>query len=200
MKIWFGIFLGLILAILVSSIKINVMYLTKQKKSLKIRFNVKIGLYLFGFIKIVGISLKEDGIHFLCFTFPYNKMKIDKDSMKFLKNFSLLNILHLLNINLKKFHVDLRIGTENMMLTVFLVFAISTFLSILCAKNRKQINLEKYDYKIRPIYHQNQISFEIATIISISMCNILKTILFARRQTKKKKQDKFYASKIPIKI
>ena len=200
MKLLIGIFLGLILAFLTSKLKINIRYLKKEKNSFKIKFNVNLGLYLFGFIKILGISLKEDGVHFLCFRFPYNKMKIDTDSMKILKEFSIWNFLKSLKIRFEKFHLNLKIGTEDMMFTVFLVFALSTFLSILSAKNRKQINLKKFYYKITPIYQVNQLSFEASSQISIQIWNILKSLKTLSESTNEKKEHKVHGKKVPLKI
>lgn len=200
MKVLIGIFLGLILAFLTSKFKINIRYLNKEKHSFSVKFNVNLGIYLFGFIKILGISLKEDGMHFLCFRFPYNKMKIDADSMKILKEFSVWNFLKSLKIKLEKFNLNLKIGTEDMMLTVFLVFALSTFLSILSAKARKQINLKNYYYKITPIYEVNQLSFLFSSQISIKIWNILKSLKSLNETANEKKEYKVHVKKVPLKI
>lgn len=200
MKIWLGIFLGLILIMLATHLKINVMYLTKQKKSLKIHFKINFGLYLFGLIKIAGISLKEDGIHFLCFKFPYNKMKIDKDSMKVLKDFSISNLLKSLHLKLEQFHLNLKIGTEEMMLTMFFVFAISTFLSILLAKNCKPTKSKNYDYKITPVYNQNQLSFEFSSKISMKTFHVIQMLILIKQNIKKKKEKNVQTKRVLIKI
>lgn len=200
MKVWIGIFVGLILAFLTSKLKMNIKYLEKNKNMLKIHFNINLGLYLFGFIKILGISFKEDGIYFLFFQFPYNKMKIDADSVKILKEFSVWNFLKSLQIKLEKFHLNLEIGTEDMMLTVFLVFALSTFLSIFSAKNKKQINSKKYYYKITPIYQTNHLSFELSSKISIRIWNLLKSLKSVNESTNDKEEHNVHGKKVPIKI
>lgn len=200
MNILISIFFALILIFLVSKVKINIKHLQKYQKSLKIHFNVNLGVYLFGFIKIFGVTLKEDGIHFLFFRFPYNKIKIDKKSIKTVKEFSIIDILKSLNLKLDKFYINLNIGTENVMLTVFTVFIISTFLSIVSSKNRKQINFKNYYYKITPIYNSNEFIFYTSMQISIKILNIIKTLVSINKNTKKRKQYNFHINKSPIKI
>lgn len=200
MNIFISIFFALILIILTSKFKINIKYLQKDQKSLKIHFNVNLGMYLFGFIKIFGITLKEDGIHFLIFRFSYNKIKIDKESIKMVKEFSILDILKSLNLKLEQLNINLNIGCENVMLIVFTVCIISTFLSILSSKNRKQINFKNYYYKITPIYNSNELSFYTSMQISMKILNIIKTLLSTNKNTKKHKQYNFHINKSPIKI
>lgn len=188
MKIWLGVFLGLILIILATHLKINVIYLTKQRKSFKIQFHVNVGLYLFGVIKIAGISFKEDGIYFLGFTLPYNKIKIHKDSIKILKDFSINNLLKSLHLKLEQFHLNFKIGTEEMMLTVFLVFVISTFLSILLSKSCNPMKIKNYDYKITPVYNQNYLSFEFSSKISMKTFHVIQMLTSIKQNAKKKER------------
>ncbi len=200
MKLLIGIFFSLILAFLTSKLKINVLYLQKEKNSFPISFKVKIGFYLFGFVKLFGIIFQEDGFHVLCFSFPYNKLKIDQDSIKILKDFSVVDFFKLLNMKLDKLNFQLKIGSEDMILTVFSVFAISTFLSILSAKNRKQINLKNFYYKITPVYHTNLLDFKISLKISIKISHIIRTLSFIKKRPKQTKDYHFHIRKVPIKI
>lgn len=199
MKIWISIFFILIIGIVTSKFKINTVNLQKEKNSFKIKLNIKLGFYLFGFIKIVSLQFKEDGIYFLFFRFPYKLLKIEKDSLKILKDFSVINFLKSLHIKLDQLNVNLKIGSEDMILTVFSVFAISTFLSILSAKNRKQINLKHYYYKITPIYHTNVLSFQISSKISINTYHLIKAFPSASKSNKSRKEYQIHVKKVPLK-
>lgn len=189
MKILSCIFFVVILLYMTSKLKINIRSLTKQENSLKIQFRVNVGIYLLGVIKVFGISFKEDGIHFLCFHFRYPNVKIDKESMKMFKKFSIIDILKMLKIKLDKFHFNLQIGTEDIMLTVFFVCVISTMLSILSAQNAKSINLKNYDYQIAPIYNKNALSFRNSSQISFSIPRLFKTIALLKKQNKLKQEN-----------
>lgn len=189
MKILICIFFVVVLVYLTSKLKINVQSVTKQENWSKIKFHVNVGIYLLGFIKIFGISFKEDGIYFLCFHFAYPSVKIDKESMKMLKKFSIIHILKMLKIKLNRFHFYLQIGTEDVMLTVFFVYVISTMLSILLARNAPNINLKNYNYQIVPIYNKNALSFRNSAQISLPISCLLKTIVLARKQNKLKQEN-----------
>ncbi len=198
MKILISIFFILIIGIFTSKFKVNTIYLEKQKNSLNIKFNIKLSFYLFGIIPIIGIQFKEDGIYFLCFKFPYKLLKIEKDSLKILKDFSVINFLKSLHLKLDQLNINLKIGSEDMILTVFSVFAISTFLSILSAKHRKQINLKQYHYKITPIYNTNILSFQISSKLSIKTYHLIKAFRSASKSNKKDNQ--IHIKKVPVKI
>jgi hypothetical protein len=196
MKIFIGILFFLILISWTLKLKINIHHLYKDKNSLKVYFNVNVGIYLLGVIKIFGISFKEDGIYFLSIKIPYNKISIGKESKKILKEMPIMNTLKFLNLKIDKFKFILEVGSENMMLTVFSVFAISTFLSILSAKCAKQINLKHYYYQVTPAYNTNTLSFKSSAIISMRISNILKAIIFANNHTKK--TYKVHIKKVPV--
>ena len=158
------IFFVVILVYMTSKLKINIQSLTKQENSLKIKFRVNVGIYLLGVIKVFGISFKEDGIHFLFFKISYREMKIDQ---KMVKEISVWKLLKSLHPKFEQFAFHLKIGSEDVMLTVFSVFAISTFLSMVSAQNRKQINQKNYCYEIMPIYGKNALSFQASSQISM---------------------------------
>lgn len=198
MKILISIFFILIIGIFTSKFKVNTIHLEKQKNSLNIKFNIKLGFYLFGIIKTIGIQFKEDGIYFLCFKFPYNTLKIDKDSMKLIKDFSVINFLKSLHLKIDQLNINLKIGSEDMILTVFSVFVISTFLSILSAKHRKQINLKQYYYKITPIYNTNVLTFQISSKFSMKTYHLIKAFISASKANKKDNQ--IHVKEVPVKI
>ena len=200
MKILIGIFFILILAFLTLKLKINVKWIEKEKNSLKIKFNINLGLYFAGIIKILAISLKEDGVHFLCFRFPYNIVKMDKDSMKILKDFPVFKMLKSLNLKLEQLYFDLELGCEDMIFTTFSVFAISTIVSILFAQQAKQISPKKFHYQIAPVYNTNTLRFRISTKICVKISNLLKILSSLQKYRKIKKQNKISMKKVPIKI
>lgn len=192
MKILICIFLVVIFTGLTSQLKINIRSLTKQKNLPKVQFHVNVGIYLLGFIKIFGISLQENGIQFLGFHFAYPSVKIDQESMKMFKKYSVRELFQSLNIKLNQFDFTMQVGTEDVMLTVFLVTVISGVLSVWSAKNAGNINLKNYHYQITPVYNENRLSFRGSSQISLTMFHFVKTIILLKKQ-KQGKQEKHFA-------
>ena len=199
MYLGISIFFVILLAFWTSKVKICIQNFSKNQAFSKIHFHVKLGFYLFGFIKIGSIRLRENGIFLFGFRFAYNKLKINKDSIKMVTQISVLEVLKSLHLKLEHLKIDLKIGCEDVMLTVFLVFAISTFLSIFGIQNRKQIKREHFHYQITPIYNRNFLDFELSSQISLKMYDFIKTVLSIQKFTKPKKQP-FFLKKVPMKI
>ena len=176
MKIFISSLFVLILAFFTSKFKIKVMYLKKDKKQLKIDFNVKLGIYLFGFIKIFSVLLKNDGIHFLFFRISYNRIKFDKNSFKSIKNYSIFNITNDLKLSLESFNLKTEIGISSIVATVLFVVLISNMICFVTSSTFKKINFKKYYYKIYPVYNSNLLEFELKTEISIKIYNLVKTL------------------------
>lgn len=188
MKILVGIFLVLCLSLITSKFKINVVSLQKERCSKKVDFDVNIGLYLLGIVKILSIHLKKEGIYFFGWSIPYKNLQMNNFKMKDLKITSILEFLKILDFKLNEFKIDLKIGTEDVLFTVFSVFAISTFLSVFFAKNRKKVNQKKCNYCIVPVYNSNELSFRISLKLSLNMVNFIK-VFFIQKQNLQVKQN-----------
>ena len=187
MKILVSIFFVLFLSLITSKLKINIVSLQKEKSSKKVDFDVNVGFYLGGIIKILSVHLKKEGIYFFGWSIPYKNLQMDNLKMKDFKITSILEFLKTLDFKLNQFKVDLKIGTEDVLLTVFSVFAISTFFSLFFAKNRKKINQKNYTYRVVPIYNSNELSFRISLKLSINMVNLAK-VFFTQKQRLQAKQ------------
>lgn len=190
MKILISIFFVVFLLLITSKVKIKVVSLQKERNSKKIDFDVNLGFYLLGFIKVVNIHLKKDGIYFLCWSIPYQNLKMTNLKVKDFKILAILEILKILKVQLNEFKIDLKIGTEDVLLTVFSVFAVSTFLSIFFAKNRKKVNPKNYYYHVVPIYNSNELSFKLSLKLSINMIDFVKVFLVQKQKLRENKDLK----------
>ena len=89
-------------------------------------------------------------------------------------------------IDLKKIKLDLKVGTEDYVLTSYIVAIISILISNILPhiiRNKKQINEEKYNYKILPIYSKNNLyKIELDCIINAKMGNIIYVIYLIKRR------------------
>lgn len=190
MKILISIFFVVFLLLITSKVKIKVVSLQKERKSKKIDFDVNLGFYLLGFIKVVNIHLKKDGIYFLCWSIPYQNLHMTNLKVKDFKILAILEILKILKVQLNEFKMDLKIGTEDVLLTVFSVFAVSTFLSIFFTQNRKKVNSKNYYYHVVPIYNSNELSFKLSLKLSINMINFVKVFLVQKQKLRENKDLK----------
>ncbi len=187
MKILISIFFVVFLILVTSKVKINILSLQKDRSSKKVDFDINVGLYLLGIVKILSVHLRKEGIYFLGWSIPYKNLPIDNLKMKDFKMTFVLEFLKILDFRLNEFKVELKIGTEDVLLTAFSVFVISTFFSIFFAKNRRKINQKNYNYHVVPIYNSNELSFRISLKLSINLINLIKA-LFSQKQKRQVKQ------------
>lgn len=141
--------------------------------------DVNVYLYLFKIIKILKIKIKNENIVILGFKIPSKKI------LKFEKNNIYENLINLKNnykkirfdnikLKLKKFDMKLKIGTENVIATSFVVFAFSTIITYFLKLVIDKYNSNKYNYIIEPIYvNQNNISLDLESEIKIETKNLI---------------------------
>lgn len=197
MKIFICVLVVFFILFFSSRLRLNLKYFEKTNFSFNIKFHANVGLYLFGFIKVFGISFKEDGIHFLFFKIPYKKFKVDKSNMK--KYISKENFKNL-KPRIEKMNLKLNIGIEDVGLTVFLVFTISTFLSVLSARYRNQINMKNYNYQIIPNYNVNTFGVKLSFKVSENILNLIKTVILFNKIKKQKNTYSKYILQNPLRI
>lgn len=183
-----------------SHLKLNLKYLEKHSFTSKLKFDVNIGLYLFGFIKLFGLNFKEDGIHFLFCKIPYKKIEIDKNNIKSMKKYTAKDSFKYLNPKIEKMNLKLNIGVEDVRFTVFFVFVFSTFLSVVTAKYRTQINMKNYNYEIISNYNVNTLNFKFSFKISEKVVNLARTLILLNKIRKNEKIHEKYITRKPLQI
>ena len=191
MKIFIYLLVVFFILFFSSRLKLDLKYFEKNSISSELRFHANVGLYLFGFIKIFGINFKEDGIHLLFFRIKYKKFEFNKNNMK---NYISKDNLKNLNPKIEKLDLNLNVGIEDVMLTAFLIFTIATFVAVLSAKYRNQINMKNYNYRIIPSYNVNMLGIKLSCKISENILNLIKTImLFNKIKQRKNIRSKYIA-------
>lgn len=138
-------------------------------------YRVIISLCLFDKIKWFGIHLNSAKMKKM-----YSKMQLEKMDLKKLeKNFKFedLKIMKELKVEISYFKLNVKIGTEDAILTSFIVFIISTIISMLLPHTIKKYEKNKYYYEIMPLY-QNANIYEIKfdSIIKVKMVHIINVI------------------------
>lgn len=133
----FLIFLILCLVIRINVKEIKISNIENGNKIGKVEktYNAFVELFLFGKIKIAKISLNENTAKKLNLKEKLENVKNDakdiKNDLEIFKSIKTLNIIKKLKVTIETFNLYGEIGSENAMLTAFLVASISSLLRYL---------------------------------------------------------------------
>lgn len=196
MAIVFFIILFLILCIILivfSTIKIDIQKLSLNNEKLidKFEYCFFIELYFLNKIKFFSLMFDKEKIQKLnqkmnietkIKQVNFNKVKKDLPSRKELKE-----AVKKLHINLDEFHLNVQIGTSDVIITSAIVAGIASALGFILAKVIDYYNSEKYRYEIIPVYkNKNMVNLSFDCIIKVKMIHIISIIytLVSKRKEK----------------
>ena len=138
-------------------------------------YKIKISLYLFGKIKWVSIKIDDRKLKN-----KYKKIILDTIYLKeFGQNFKSEDFKYIKTLQPKISHLNFKVklGTEDAVLTSFIIFAISTIISILLPYRIKKYDKDKYYYQILPLYiNKNVYEIKLDCIIEVKMVHIINII------------------------
>lgn len=173
----------------------------------KNNYEIKIGLYLYGKFKVIGVTIEEDGIKFLGFKFRYETLKqtkfyqdmIKKDAIELDKQV-LKNNIKLLAMRFEKVNLNVKLGTESTLITSFLTFAVSTIISFILQKGIAKYSPQKHKFIITPLYeNRDNIAIYLELIASFKFINIVKVLIELNNLSKKEHiKNKFEFKEIKI--
>lgn len=197
--LFFCVILGLvlltILILICSTIKFNIAKLNisnledGSKKKLEKDIQFFFELYLFGKIRIAKINLNNDTFSKIKnkTKFDFSRFKNIKRDKKMLKNIKVSKVLDILNPEFQDTDLDLKLGTEEVMATVFAVAFISTILGIVF----RNANQEKVSFKVMPLYQfGNSINLHLNCIIKVKMVHIIHVIIYLIKEGKVIKSER----------
>lgn len=195
----FLIILFFVLGLVFSKIKINVKKLDFKmfrNELFEKDYLVNIGIYLFGKIKVFGITFKDNNMQFMGKNLNLENIK----RSKFYKNFEQSDIKDLdrktiidkiknLNLRFEKFNLDLSLGTDSTLITSFLIFAVSTIISLIVKKGVSKYNPKKHRFIITPRYENcNLANIYLECILSVKTTNIVKIFMYINKISKDKER------------
>lgn len=185
---FFVVFLTfLVLGIYFSKLKIvvkKIEFEMNEKVKSKKDYEIKVGIYLFGIIKVFGIVLEENNLRFLNFKIPYRKLKrtkiynqmIKKDAIE-LDNKILKDKIRILDMKFEKLNLNMKFGTDSTLITSFLTFIVSTLVSFVIQKSVTKYKPNKHKFIITPMYeNRNSIKIFLELIASFKLRNIIKVL------------------------
>ncbi len=184
------LFLCIILAIIIIIFSLKFKITIKQLKISNEIENTPIvktliataGIYFLGKFKIYGKEINKDDIEKM-----KNSKRMKKIKSKFLKKENMngkkinikteKNVINRLKPKLEEFDLDLRLGTEDVVLTSFLICIVAIIISMLLSKSIEKYDENKYKYKVIPNYdNKNSIRIVLSGILSIKLVNIINMI------------------------
>ena len=166
----------------------------KNKKEQRASYVIKISLNIFNNIKWLWISLDSKKVKKLVSKIP------EIDIKKIESDFTLedIKVLKKLYLNVSKFKLYAILGLENPIATAFLVAILSSSISIAIPRFIKKWNKANYEYKIKPIYNnQNLYKIRLNCIIELKIVHIINVIYILIKKGKSDKNERTASNRKP---
>ena len=186
------ILLTIIIVLIFSKIQVEIenfrLNLPKNKnKILNDTFLFKIKLVIFGTLPIINLKINREKLKKLENNLKDKKIKLDINKIGKQITKENINDAKKLQMHIEKIKLKINFGTENTILTSFLVPIISTIWSIVLTK--KRVKEEKQRLEINPIYNKgNLVNIVFEGIFEIKMIHIIKVIC---AKIKKRRVEKY---------
>ena len=186
------ILLTIIIVLIFSKIQVEIenfrLNLPKNKnKILNDTFLFKIKLVIFGTLPIINLKINREKLKKLENNLKDKKIKLDINKIGKQITKENINDAKKLQMHIEKIKLKINFGTENTILTSFIVPIISTIWSIVLTK--KRVKEEKHRLEINPIYNKgNLVNIVFEGIFEIKMIHIIKVIC---AKIKKRRVEKY---------
>lgn len=189
----FAFIILITIILLFSKIKININkfnYLSINPKNKKTDYTIIIQLIILKKFSIFEIKFNKNNIMKIekikqkiknkFETFDFTEIKKNKEVKK-----KILKIIKKLKIDIDKINLNIEIGTENAVLTSFIIPVVATLLTYILKNSIKNnvIKSEENKFKIQPIYYnQNLLNILFSGIFEIKMIHIINIIYILRKK------------------
>ena len=186
------ILLTIIIVLIFSKIQVEIenfrLNLPKNKnKILNDTFLFKIKLVIFGTLPIINLKINREKLKKLENNLKDKKIKLDINKIGKQITKENINDARKLQMHIEKIKLKINFGTENTILTSFIVPIISTIWSIVLTK--KRVKEEKQRLEINPIYNKgNLVNIVFEGLFEIKMIHIIKVIC---AKIKKRRVEKY---------
>ena len=186
------ILLTIIIVLIFSKIQVEIenfrLNLPKNKnKILNDTFLFKIKLVIFGTLPIINLKINREKLKKLENNLKDKKIKLDINKIGKQITKENINDAKKLQMHIEMIKLKINFGTENTILTSFIVPIISTIWSIVLTK--KRVKEEKQRLEINPIYNKgNLVNIVFEGIFEIKMIHIIKVIC---AKIKKRRVEKY---------
>lgn len=180
--LFFVVLLGIIitmitisLILLLSTIKIEIKNFRIGNIKIEKKYNVKISINIFNKIKIFSIKLNEEKMKKISNSKRFKNIDIQKLSSKASIDKEDLKLLKKIIPKVEKLKLSIDLGTEDAVLTSYLIAIIASVIGIILPHLAKKI--ENCNYIVNPLYNgKNQFNLDLDSIISLKIVHIIYVI------------------------
>ena len=181
--------------ILSSTLRINIEKFDNDM--LKKNFLIYIEIYLFNKIKVYSYKIDNSNVDII-----KEKNKIRKRKKKGKRNIKIeikdAPIIFKLNPKINKLKMNIEIGTENVILTSYIVAIMGSTVSFILPYVSKKHIKEKYKYNICPNYKDGNIfKFNINCIFEIKMVHIINVIYLLKKRKEMRLNERTTSNRRP---
>ena len=179
----FALIIVPILIILISTLKIDIkeLKISNEVENAPIikDLDISVGIYIFNKFKILKKHITKNNVQELKKSNKLEKLKnkfLNKGTIKEKrKNVKMdIDVIKHLNPKLQNINLEINLGTEDVLLTSFLIVLVSIAISMILSKSIEKYDKNKYKYKIIPTYNnKNSIKIYLNSIIDIKLVNII---------------------------
>lgn len=195
----FFVILFFLFGIFFSKIKINVKNLNfemSRNEKCKNNFCINFGIFLYGKIKISSVNFENNNIKVFGRKINIEKLKegyllerIKKIKMQEINKKEAISSFKNMSLKFEQFNLNLDLGTDSTLITSFLIFVIATIVSLIVKKGVTKYNPNKHSFTITPRYENcNLIKLDLNFILSLETRNIIKTIFYFNKISKKEEK------------
>lgn len=167
-----------VLGIIFSKIKVNIEKIKLDTKGFD--FKIKLDFLWFGILKILKLEFNEVGIKFLKKQIKYNRLisesKLEKIKKDFKFDIKKIEGIEKLKPKIELIKFNLKVGTEDIFITTFLVTVVSVLITEFFRRKIKKLDFEKTYYRVLPEFNKNVIYYEGKILIGIKTMNIFKVL------------------------
>ncbi len=187
----FFLLLFLVLLVLSMTFKIKIKNLKYQSEPPHICKDYKIFFYVcvLNKIPIFRLSFTKEKIEKINQEFQIKEKIIPEIEKEKSIQKDLKEILENIKLETEKLDLEVELGTENVILTSFLIPAVSTILTILLQKTKCKPNKQKF--KVQPVYKsKNLVNFQLEGIFKVKMIHIISTICILRKKRRVEEHER----------
>ena len=188
-----------VFGLIFSKIKIKVKKINFEmfrSKLFKNDYCINAGIYLYGKIKFLSVNFENNYIKMFGRKINVRNIKMNKfyknimkTDMREIDKKEIINNFKNLNVKFEKFNLNLDLGTDSTLVTSFLIFVVSTIVSIIVKKGVTRYNPKKHSFIITPRYENyNLIKIDLNCILSFKTLNVLKMIWKINKIAKNKQK------------
>ena len=153
-------------------------------------FLIKIGLYLFNKYRIFEFTIDKNKIKETKIFTKFKEQLFKKDFISKFGKMPQITDVKKIKTNIENIDLDIKLGTEDVILTSAIVTIISSTLGIFLGRAIKKYNKEKHNFEILPVYqNKNYFELHLNCIINTKLVHIIYVIyMFSKKRSENKNE------------